>query len=148
VEGTFEDCYKLNLYLRTAFRVNFLIGTYKAETMDEFYEGALQIDWDAWIKLDEYVSVHSFSDQKDVRDTRFPNMKLKDAIMDKIREIHDVRPDSGPDQSAAVIYAYWSQNQVKIFIDTSGIPLNRRGYRKRPHKAPMQETLAAATLMA
>lgn len=148
ITGSFDDCYHLNLQLRTAFRVNFLISEYKATTMDEFYSGAVTFPWEEWLKEDEYVSVHSFSDQKEVKDTRFPNMKLKDAIMDRLRECYDTRPDSGPDQSRVVIYAYWSANKVRLFIDTSGVPLNRRGYRERPHKAPMQQTLAAATIMA
>jgi putative N6-adenine-specific DNA methylase len=58
------------------------------------------------------------------------------------------RPNSGPDQQFAVIHLYWSDHTAEVFADTSGATLSKHGYRKIPGKAPMLESLAAATLMA
>ena len=59
-----------------------------------------------------------------------------------------VRPDSGPDRDKAVIFLYWKDDECAVFLDTTGEPLSKRGYRKIPMKAPMQETLAASVILA
>jgi putative N6-adenine-specific DNA methylase len=58
------------------------------------------------------------------------------------------RPDSGPERDHAVFHIHWQGEECKVYIDTSGEPLSKRGYRKIPYKAPLQETLAAAVVMA
>ncbi len=75
-------------------------------------------------------------------------MKTKDAIVDRLTELCGVRPDSGPDRDRAVVNVYWKGKRVLVYLDTSGEPLSRRGYRKIPLAAPMQETLAAAVILA
>jgi putative N6-adenine-specific DNA methylase len=75
-------------------------------------------------------------------------VKCKDAIVDRIRNQCGQRPDSGNERAGAVVFLYWNQDDVKVYLDTSGESLSRRGYRKIPMKAPMQETLAAAVVMA
>jgi putative N6-adenine-specific DNA methylase len=83
-----------------------------------------------------------------VNDTRFANVKTKDAIVDRIREKQGRRPDSGPGRHGAVVHLHWEQERCEVWLDTSGEPLSRRGYRKIPLEAPMQETLAAAVILA
>jgi putative N6-adenine-specific DNA methylase len=58
------------------------------------------------------------------------------------------RPDSGGENIGAAVFIYWERNEAIIYLDTSGEPLSKRGYRKIPGSAPMQETLAAACIMA
>lgn len=147
-KGTKEDCLRLNLHLRTAYRVLWLMDEFEANDLEELYNNALEVDWENWIDpFEGYVSLQTSVFQDGINDTRMPSLKCKDAIMDRMREVYDVRPDAGPDTDKSVIYLYWSRNQVRLFADTSGTPLNRRGYRLDPFKAPMQETLAAAVLM-
>jgi 23S rRNA G2445 N2-methylase RlmL len=83
-----------------------------------------------------------------ITDSRFVNVKVKDAIVDRIREKCNARPDSGPDKDKAVVHVYWKNDQAIVYIDTSGDRLSMRGYRKIPLQAPMQETLAAAVILA
>ena len=83
-----------------------------------------------------------------ISDTRYPNLKCKDAIADRMSEKFGRRPDSGPLRDRAVIHLYWEDKDCSIYIDTSGEPLSKRRYRKIPLGAPMQETLAAAVIMA
>jgi len=75
-------------------------------------------------------------------------VKCKDAIVDRIKEKCGQRPDSGPDQDKTVVNLYWKDGVCSLYLDTSGEPLSRRGYRKIPMGAPMQETLAAAVIIA
>jgi putative N6-adenine-specific DNA methylase len=75
-------------------------------------------------------------------------VKCKDAIVDRIRGKCGRRPDSGPDKNSVVVHLYWKEDRCSVYFDTSGIALSMRGYRKIPMTAPMQETLAAAVIMA
>ncbi|MEK6672969.1 MAG: class I SAM-dependent RNA methyltransferase, partial [Nitrospirota bacterium] len=70
------------------------------------------------------------------------------AIVDRIKKKCGQRPDSGPEKDRAVVNLYWKNQDCSIYLDTSGEPLSRRNYRKIPMKAPMQETLAAAVILA
>jgi 23S rRNA G2445 N2-methylase RlmL len=147
-EGTIDDTLRLNLLLRTAHRVLLLVRDFKARDADELYRAMAEISWGDYISEDGYVCVTSSVDNPAIRDTRFANVKGKDAIVDRIRETRGKRPDSGPDQNRAVVNIYWKSDQCSVYIDTSGEPLSRRGYRKIPMAAPMQETLAAAVILA
>ncbi len=147
-EGTLVDTYGLNLALRTAHRVLFLLEEFTARTPHELYQGVSKIPWERIIPPDEYLCVTSSVDNPTIRDTRFANVKCKDAIVDRIRRETGVRPDSGPDRSGVVIHLYWKGDTCSLYVDTSGETLSRRGYRKIPLEAPLQETLAAALIMA
>lgn len=146
--GTMEDVMRLNLYLRTGQRVLLLHSECTAGDPEELYKRLSAIDWERYISQNGYVSVTSTVDMPNVYDTRFANLKAKDAVVDRIRKKTGSRPDSGPDRSRAVIHLYWKDGRCSVYLDTSSEPLSRRGYRKIPFKAPMQETLAAAVVMA
>jgi putative N6-adenine-specific DNA methylase len=75
-------------------------------------------------------------------------VKVKDAIADRFRAHTGSRPDSGPDLDGVVVHLYWKDIQAELFLDTSGETLSKHGYRKIPGKAPMLESLAAATILA
>ncbi len=147
-EGTLDDTCRLNLFLRTGHRVLFLIREFTAEDAELLYEELSKIAWEEYIAEDGYVCVTSSVDNPNIRDSRYANVKCKDAIVDRIREKCGQRPDSGPQQDRAVVSLYWKDEHCSVYFDTSGEPLSRRGYRKIPMSAPMQETLAAAIIMA
>lgn len=147
-EGTLEDCMFLNMHIRTGHRVLYLLEKTRVQNGDVLYKQAKKIKWEDIIPGNGYFSVSASVLNTTIKDTRFASYKLKDAIVDRMREATGKRPDSGPDETQTVIFLYWKENDCSIYIDTSGEPLTKRGYRKNPLKAPMQETLAAATLMA
>lgn len=147
-EGTIHDAYKLNLYLRTAHRILFPIGEFPAVNADDLYRAASEIAWEEHIYADEYICVTSNVDTPGIRDSRFANVKCKDAIVDRMRAKTGRRPDSGPARNRVVINLYWKDSNCALYFDTSGEPLSRRGYRKIPMTAPLQETLAAAVILA
>ncbi|MDD5171131.1 MAG: class I SAM-dependent RNA methyltransferase, partial [Syntrophales bacterium] len=142
------DTMNLNLCLRTGHRVLFLIKEFRAETPDQLYYHLSRLPWEEWISSDGYLCVTSTADTPAINDTRFVNVKAKDAIVDRLREKTGQRPDSGPERTGTVVHVYWKDDHVRVFFDTSGEPLSRRGYRKIPLRAPMQETLAAGVIKA
>ncbi len=147
LEGSLTDAMRLNLHLRTAHRVQFLLDSFRADSPDILYRKVLEIPWEDILFSDGYVSVRSFVDTEAVNDSRFANQRLKDGIVDRMRQETGQRPDSGPDPTRAVVFLHWSKDACQVWLDTSGEPLNRRGYRKVPHGAPMQETLAAGVIL-
>lgn len=147
-EGTLHDAMRLNLHLRTGHRVLFLVQTFKAGTPDELYRKLTGIGWENYIGADGYVSVAASVENPTIRDARFAGLKCKDAIVDRIKMKRGRRPDSGPEKRGAAVFLYWRDSACGVYLDTTGEPLARRGYRKIPLQAPMQETLAAAVILA
>ena len=147
-EGTMAEAMLLNLSLRTGQRVLLLLHEGQAKTPEDVYAGTINLPWEDILHVDGYICITSSVDTPEIRDPRYANVKVKDAIVDRLRSLFRRRPDSGSDRTGAVVHIYWKDDQYRIFADTSGEPLSRRGYRKIPLTAPMQETLAAAVIMA
>ena len=148
VRGAMRDVMRLNLCLRTAHRVLVPLLRTTCRNIRELYESVLSIDWENLLDADGYFSVSSIVHNYTIRDTRLPSLYTKDAIADRMREKCQRRPDSGGENIGAAVFVYWERDQVIIYLDTSGEPLSKRGYRRIPGSAPMQETLAAACIMA
>ncbi|GBD98648.1 ribosomal RNA large subunit methyltransferase L [bacterium BMS3Abin07] len=147
-EGTLDDTMKLNLCIRTGQRVLFFINKFNVLNINEFYRNVKRIRWEDYIYEDGYICVTSFVDSPLIKDSRFANLKCKDAVVDRFREKYGRRPDSGPDRNSAVIFIYWKDYECSIYLDTSGETLSKRNYRKIPLEAPMQEALAASVISA
>jgi putative N6-adenine-specific DNA methylase len=147
-EGTIEDTMRINLSIRTGHRVLFLIKKFVARNPDELYRNVSKIPWEVYIDKDGYISVTSSVDSPAIKDPRFANVRCKDGIVDRFYNVFGTRPDSGSRRNRTVIHLVWQEDTCLVYLDTSGEPLSRHGYRKIPLKAPMQETLAAATVLA
>ena len=147
VEGSLNDCIRLNLFLRTAHRIHFLLAEKSIDTPEALYAWLSSVEWENYIDSRGYMSVTSRIDHPSIDNTQFANLKVKDAIVDRIRAKKGSRPDSGNDLNKTVVFLYWDQNIARVFLDTSGESLSRRGYRVENAKAPMQESLAAAILL-
>ena len=147
VEGGMRDVLRLNLHLRTAHRVLVPLLRTTCRHVRELYEKVGSIDWENIFAPDGYFSVSSIVYNNTVRDTRLPSLVTKDAICDRIRMKRGCRPDSGADyDKGGAVFVHWNKDRAIIYIDTTGAPLSKRGYRKIPGSAPMQETLAACCI--
>ena len=148
IRGEMKDVFRLNLQLRTAHRVLVPLLRTECRNIRDLYESVKSIDWENLLEADGYFSVSSIVHNYTIRDTRIPSLYTKDAIVDRMREKCHRRPDSGGENNGAAVFVYWERDEVVIYLDTSGEPLSKRGYRRIPGSAPMQETLAAACIMA
>jgi 23S rRNA G2445 N2-methylase RlmL len=148
IEGTLADSMRLNLWLHTAFAVLYLLDEFECRDAEALYRAAVKLPWEDIIPADEYICIVSHADNPTINNSMFPNLKLKDAIVDCIMKKEHRRPDSGPQRNNIVINLYWKDDRAWLYLNTSGNKLADRGYRRIPHKAPMQETLAAAVIMA
>ncbi|MCJ2165531.1 MULTISPECIES: THUMP domain-containing protein [unclassified Pseudodesulfovibrio] len=146
--GTLNDCMRLNLWVRTGHRVLFELKRFRAFDADELYREIKALPWEEFIARDGYFRVDASIRDTTVNDSRFAGLRVKDAVADRFMDKYNERPDSGPETNGVCLFLHWRENQATIYLDTTGDPLPRRGYRKRPHTAPMQETLAAACILA
>lgn len=143
-----NECIRLNLHLRIASQVLYEIASFRAQDANELYSALVQIAWEEIIPFDGYFSVTSNVHNETITTPLFANVKVKDAIVDRIKDKKGARPNSGPDLTKAVIHLHWIDDRAEIFLDTSGETLAKHGYRKHPGKAPMLEALATATILA
>jgi len=148
VPGDLNDAMRLNLHLRTAYNVLFLLKRFKCYSPDELYRNAKELPWEEIISPSEYLSVVGRINTEHVKNSMYANLKVKDAIVDCIAEATGSRPDSGKNKDKVVVQFYWKDNFCRLYLNTSGLKLSDRGYRRMPHKAPLRESLAAAIIMA
>ncbi|HMK05183.1 MAG TPA: hypothetical protein VK489_13355, partial [Ferruginibacter sp.] len=148
LKGTLKDCIRMNLSLRCASQVLFSLKEFNADNADDLYKTLIDHPWEDILHVDGYFSISSNVDNPTINNSLFANVKVKDAIVDRFRNKTGERPNSGPELDKTVIHLYWKESLAEIFIDTSGETLSKHGYRKIPGKAPMLESLAAATLLA
>jgi putative N6-adenine-specific DNA methylase len=148
LRGTLNDCVRLNLYLRCASQVMYSLREFRCTNPDDLYRAVNALPWESMIASDGYFKVNSNVSHPSIRSGMFANVKVKDAIVDRMRQQTGSRPDSGPELQGAVVYLFWRNDRAEVFLDTSGETLAKHGYRKMPGKAPMVEALAAGTVLA
>jgi putative N6-adenine-specific DNA methylase len=146
--GTINDCIRLNLNLRCASQVLYSLKKFEAFNADDIYSNLRHMRWEDIIPDPGYFSVTGNVFNDTINNSMFANLRVKDAIVDRMREMRGNRPDTGSELSGAVIHLFWKNESAEVFIDTSGDSLARHGYRKIPGRAPMLEALASATIYA
>ncbi|MBU1610891.1 MAG: class I SAM-dependent RNA methyltransferase [Proteobacteria bacterium] len=147
-EGTLTDCMRLCLHVRTGHRVLYELAQFKATDGEWLYRNTRKVAWEDILPLDGYFSVSSSLNTSAVDNSMFASLKVKDGVVDRIRNELGSRPDCGKESKGAAVFLHWERDRATLYLDCAGEPLARRGYRVSPHTAPMQETLSAAVVMA
>jgi putative N6-adenine-specific DNA methylase len=147
LRGTVNDCIPLNLNLRCASQILYLVHSFEAADPQRLYNELVQIEWEKLIDFTGYFSITSNVNNEHILTPLYANVKVKDAVVDRIKAQKGIRPNSGPELNKAVLHLYWQDDKADIFVDTSGETLAKHGYRKIPGKAPMLEALAASTII-
>lgn len=148
LRGTINDCIKLNLNLRCASQVLYSLFKFEAFNADDVYKHIYTYSWENIIPDPGYFSITSNVQNETINNSMFANLRVKDGIIDRLREKRGNRPSTGAELTGAVVHLFWKHENAEVFIDTSGDSLARHGYRKIPGLAPMLESLAAATIYA
>jgi putative N6-adenine-specific DNA methylase len=148
IKATLNDTQRLNLYLRTAFNVLYLLKRFPGRSTKELYREVSPMAWEDIIDPQEYLSIAAVTNSNHINNSVFASQKTKDAIVDRITKKCGRRPDSGVERDNVVLNLYWKDDTCWLYLNTSGRKLSDRTYRKIPFKAPLQETLAAAIIQA
>lgn len=144
--GDKEVLYKSNLWLRTALDVLMPIHHFKAKTPEELYNGVYNVDWEKYLDLKKTFSVQAIVNSSYFNHSQFAALKSKDAIVDQFREKTNARPDIDKYDPDLKIVIRISENKCSILLNSSGMPLFKRGYRKTTGDAPINEILAAGII--
>jgi putative N6-adenine-specific DNA methylase len=148
LQGTVTETISLNLNLRCASQILYSLKSFTANNPQELYDELMKIEWETLIDFSGYFSVTSNVNNEHILTPLFANVKVKDAIADRIKSVKGIRPNSGPEVNKTVVHLYWQDDRAEIFLDTSGETLAKHSYRKIPGKAPMLEALATSTIIA
>lgn len=145
-EGTDRLMYRANLELRTGLRVYKHLADFDASSPDALYYGVGDFDWESILPRDGTFWVTSTANSTDwVLNTMIVTLKTKDAIVDKLR-IGETRPNVERDRPDLRVHTYVHHGLGSIWLDSTGDPLFKRGYRLRTLEAPINEVLAAGIL--
>ncbi len=145
-EGGTRLLYRMNLELRTGLRVYQHLFDTDASSGDELYYGVGDFDWSTLLKREGTIYVTSTVVKTDwVDNSMIVTLKTKDAIVDSLR-VGDSRPNIDRDRPDLRIHTYVHHGKGSVWLDSTGDPLFKRGYRLRNVVAPINEVLAAGIL--
>lgn len=145
--GTMSDGFKACLWSRLANRVLLHLARSPARQADDVYECAEALPWENYLQPGQTFRVQFTGTGSGIKNTQFGALRVKDAVVDRLRKLRGMRPSVDKQQADLTIHARLSKGQVAISIDLSGDSLHRRGYRTEQGAAPLKENLAAAILM-
>lgn len=145
--GDITLAYKACLWSRLANRILVSLAKVSAATPEELYAGVQSIQWSAHLNSESTFFVHFVTSQSNITHTLFGAQKVKDAIVDQLREQFGERPNVSRDRPDVSVYVYLHRNEATIYLDLSGESLHKRGYRLASGSAPLKENLAAAILL-
>ena len=145
--GDMHLLYKVNYMSRTALSVLMPIQEFWIKSADDLYKKCMQIRWDQYMDVDNTFSVAPVVQSPLFNHTGYAGLKLKDAVADYFRNINGRRPSVNPENPDILINLHISNEKVTVSLDSSSIPLFKRGYRQEQAAAPLNEVLAAGMLL-
>ena len=138
-----ELLYRSNLQLRTAIRILQPLTTFKARNDEELYRAVKAYDWSPYLRDDQTLAIDPVVFSRFFTHSKYVALKVKDAICDQFRDKSGKRPSVDLQRPNLMINVHVAEDQFTLSMDSSGQPLNRRGYRTKEHPAPINEVLAA-----
>ncbi|MCE5316414.1 MAG: THUMP domain-containing protein [Parachlamydia sp.] len=145
-EATLEDIYRINYCSRLGGRVLMPLSRFRCPHRDGLYRGIAELDWMPLIPDNKTFAIDANVTHKELRNSLYAAQVTKDAICDQLRDQRGRRPNIDPTNPDIQLNLFIREPWATIYLDTSGKPLYKRGYRVERGEAPMQETLAAALL--
>lgn len=144
--GTLELCYAVNLESRVASRVLWQVAHTPYRSEREIYDVVQTIAWSELFPVDYSIRVDVSAVRAPVKSLEFVTLRIKDAVCDVFRDTTGRRPDVDTRAPDVRINAFLSATHFTLYVDTSGEPLFKRGYRRSAGEAPVRENLAAGIL--
>ncbi len=144
--GSMEMLYKVNYCSRSALSILVSVDSFSISSKDDLYRKTLKIDWSEIMDVDSRFSVVPVVSSKIFGHTGYPGLIVKDAIADHFRRKTGIRPSVDPADPDVMINLHISNDRVDISLDSSVVPLFKRGYRVEQGLAPLNEVLAAGII--
>jgi putative N6-adenine-specific DNA methylase len=145
-KGTWKDIYFLNLHVRCAISILVEIKKFTLRTEDDLYKKCMQINWTNYFAVDKTFVIKGAIYSDFFKNSHFPFLVVKDAIVDTFRAVDGNRPDINTKSPQVVIDLYVNNDVATLSLNTSGLPLFQRGYRQTAGDAPLNEVVAAGLI--
>jgi putative N6-adenine-specific DNA methylase len=144
--GTWEVCYRANLESRIASRVLWRIGEFQYGNENDVYAACRSIPWQEFFSVDRKIRVNVTAQKSPLKSLEFATLKIKDAVCDRFRDALGKRPDVDRAAPDVRIHCFLEETKGTLYLDTSGEPLFKRGWRAEQGEAPLRENLAAGII--
>lgn len=144
--GNMDMIYKVNYQSRIALSVLMQISEFRILTAKDLYNSAMKINWNQFMDVKDTFSVVAVVKSPLFDNTLYAGLVVKDAIADYFRKKTGRRPSVDPKEPKILVNLHISNDLVTISLDSSVVPLYKRGYRKEQTEAPLNEVLAAGIL--
>ena len=146
-EGDKSLLYRVNYSVRTALSVLMPIADFRIRSKEDLYKGGSKIEWDRFMDTDDTFSIVPVINSPHFGHTGYAGLIIKDAIADYFRNKTGRRPSVDTTNPRILINLHISNDNVTISLDSSSVPLYKRGYRQEQTVAPLNEVLAAGILL-
>lgn len=146
-KGDKKTLYRANLELRTALRIYKPIHKFRVRNENELYKRTKEFDWEEFLNKNTTIAVDSTVNSTNFNHENYVALKVKDAIVDKVRTKYGARPNVDTENPDYRIHVHISREDCTLSLDSSGNSLHKRGYRISQIHAPMNEVLAAGLIM-
>ncbi len=145
-KGDMRLMYASNLWLRTAIDVLLPLSKFTANNEDELYDKIQRINWSNYITSEKTFSIVPIVHSSYFNHSHYASLKVKDAIVDQLREKKGRRPNVNTENPDVKIMLRISENKCSVLLNSSGDSLFKRGYRTYGGVAPINEVLAAGII--
>jgi putative N6-adenine-specific DNA methylase len=148
LQASWRDALRLNLHSRLAQRVLVRLwhGPYRAE--QDLYTAAAEVAWEIWFTPRQTIKVELTAQHSPLKSLNFAALRIKDAVCDRFRDKRGERPSVDTQRPDVRLFGHLTAEALTLYIDTTGEPLFKRGWREDKGDAPLKETLAAAMIVA
>lgn len=145
--GSWETCYRANLWSRLASRVLWRVGKFEYASEDDIYAAARAVNWFDLFDVNRTLRVYVTARNSPVKSLEFVTLRVKDAVCDRFRDDVGRRPDVDRANPDVRVHLFLGEKDGSLYLDTSGEALFKRGWRMETVEAPLRENLAAGILM-
>ena len=145
-KGTWKDIYFLNLHCRCAISILVELDNFEIRTEKDLYDNCMKIDWTSIFDSKKSFAVKGAIFSTIFKNTHYPFLLVKDAIVDSFRNLELERPNIDIKKPQVSFDLYIKDTKVTLSINTSGLPLFQRGYRQSTGEAPLNEVVAACLI--
>ncbi|NOJ94656.1 RNA methyltransferase [Corallococcus coralloides] len=146
--ASLDEALNVCLWSRIGMRVLYPLGEFEAHGAQGLYDAVASVPWEEHLTTNVTFAVDANLKDTEHAHSGFVALKVKDAIVDRLRDKLGSRPDVDTRNPDVSVVAHLVKEKLSLSLDLCGDPLHRRGYRVRPTPAPLKENLAAALLRA
>jgi len=145
--GDWRVCYAANLWSRLASRVLWRVAEFDYASEEDLHAAARKVNWMRYFTVERSLRVNVSAQKSPLTSLDFATLRIKDAVCDRFRETVGSRPNINRASPDVRVHAFLESARGAFYLDTSGEPLFKRGWRSGSGEAPLRENLAAGVVM-